>query len=105
MRFIDGIHFEKEILSHLSQLTTFIFHIRTIMPLLHSHHYASVHDIQNTFSHWKYGQVNCHVDYISGKAGQGHIYSVPFQMEYINGVTNSFFRQFISSCYEHKVIR
>ncbi|CAF3502637.1 unnamed protein product, partial [Rotaria sp. Silwood2] len=91
MRFIDGIHLEKEILSHLSQLTTFIFHIRTIMPLLYSYHHASVDDVQNTFSHWKYGQVNCHVDYFSDKAGQCHIYSVPFKIEYIYGVTNSFF--------------
>ena len=91
MRFIDGIHLDKEILGYLSQLTTFKFHIRTVMTSIYQNDYLLIDDIRNTFSHWKYGEVNCYVDYFFGEFGQCHIYSIPFQMARINGVTNSFF--------------
>ncbi len=81
----------NEILRYLSQLTKFIFHIRTIMVNLPAHHHLVADNIQNTFQHWKYGLVNCHIDYFSEEIGQCHIYSIPFQMTRINGVTKRFF--------------
>ena len=91
LRFIDGIHLDEEILTRLPQLTKFTFYIYTIMPLLYPQDHLSTDDVQKTFNYWKYGRVNCHVDYFLNKAGQCHIYSIPYQMERISGVTNSFF--------------
>ena len=91
MTFIDGVHLNTEILTRLSKLTKFIFHIYTTMPLIYPHDDRSTDDVQKTFDHWKYGRVNCHVDYFEDKAGQCHIYSIPYTMERITGVTNNFF--------------
>ena len=89
--FIDGVHLDIEILTRLPELTKFIFHIYTMMPLIAPHDHRFTNDVQNTFNHWKYGRVNCHVDYFTDKAGQCHIYSIPYPLERISGVTNSFF--------------
>jgi len=61
------------------------------VQILDPQHQLFANDIKNTFNDWKYGLVNCHVDYFSDGVGQCHIYSIPFKMIRIDGVTHSFF--------------
>ena len=46
--------------------------------------------MQNTFCNWKFSQVKCYVDNFNYRLGLCHIYSQPYTMTRLDGVTNCF---------------
>ena len=89
-QFIDGIHIQNEIVSHMAQLNVFKFHIATITTTSEMEYQQSSDDIKHTFANWKESQVKCYVDYLSDDTGKCHVYSCPYNFSYIDGVSNSF---------------
>lgn len=94
-RFIDGTHLEKEIISHMSQLNTFDFYIKTNIWSFDTESRQSREDIQRTFTNWKFGEVKCYVDDFEKPFGRFDIYSVPYKFRYLCRVTNSFRGDFV----------
>ncbi|CAF1415750.1 unnamed protein product [Adineta steineri] len=87
---IDGIDLNEKVLCHMSDLSTFIFHICTIMTTSQTNHFLSTNDIQNTFNNWKYSPVSCNIDHFPDGYTYCHIYSIPFKMSWLMYVTNTF---------------
>ncbi len=90
IEFIDGIHLENEIVSHMSQLEKFNFHITTKVEISDPEHRQSLDDIQNIFTNWKFDQVKCCIDYFPNHNGKCDIYSIPYHFGYIYDVGHSF---------------
>ncbi len=90
LEFIDGIHLENEILSHMSQLEKFDFHITMNVEIIDPQHRQSVDDIEHTFKNWKLGEVKYCVDYFSNNDGKCDIYSIPYNFSRMSGIGNSF---------------
>jgi len=90
LEFIDGIHLENEILSHMSQLEKFDFHITMNVEIIDPQHQQSVDDIEHTFKNWKLGEVKCCVDYFPNNDGKCDIYSIPYKFSDVYNVGHSF---------------
>ena len=86
---IDGVDLNEKILPYLSSLQTFVFDICTILPSCRTKSSLSTKDLENTFIHWKYSQVNCSVDHFSNGLAYCHIYSIPYKMTHFMYLTNT----------------
>ncbi len=84
--YIDGTHLHNESLISLRRLNTFTFHIVSIIQITEGDHRKSVDDIQNTFTHSKFNQAKCYVNYFNYRLEQCHIYLEPFTMTHVNDV-------------------
>jgi len=89
-RFIDGNHLNNEILVHMPQLNTFTFCIRTISNINNGINWQSTEDIQQSFINKKWSQVICWADHFSNGTALSNVFSLPFTMKQMDGITNSF---------------
>jgi hypothetical protein len=89
-QFINGIHIDNEILSHMPQLNKFNFHIATITRTSDMEYQPSTNDIERTFVNWKQNEMKCCVDYFSNNIGKCNIYTLPYNFRKLGGVTYSF---------------
>jgi hypothetical protein len=87
---IDGTHLHNEILVHMPQLHTFIFHISTMYNINESVHSLSNDDIQQTFPNIKYGQTACIIDYFTNSTAICHVFSLPFTFTRLEQITSRF---------------
>lgn len=83
--FIEGTHLNDEVLSQMSRLHTFIFDIVTYC-VNNNADQKSPDDIRRTFIQ----DMDCYVDYFLNGHSRCHIYSLPFTMEYLHSINNSF---------------
>ena len=86
---IDGVDLNEKILRYLSSLQTFVFDICTILPPYEAKSLLSTKDLEKTFTHWKYSQVNCSVDQYSNGLTYYHVYSIPYKMTHFMFLTNT----------------
>lgn len=84
--FIDGNHFQNEILLHMPRLQSFAFDIVTYINFGQEVNIQSNDDIQNTFLNKRYGQVTCCLEYFANTKANCHIYSLPFTMDGIHRI-------------------
>lgn len=88
--FIDGIHFENEILIHMPRLQKFIFNILTYAHVIHEENQQSDDDIRRTFLNGRYDQVACYTEYYLEKYARSHVYSLPYTMDEMLQINSSF---------------
>ncbi|CAF3664120.1 unnamed protein product [Rotaria sp. Silwood1] len=84
--FIEGTHLNKEILSHMSHLNTFIFDIVTHIVINDDVNQKTIVNIQSTFVQ----DIDGYIDYYPNTKHRCHIYSLPFTIEYLHHITNNF---------------
>ncbi|CAF4263237.1 unnamed protein product [Adineta steineri] len=84
--FIDGFDLEKDIISYLSLLCEFRFHIRSVLP--HAPH-QNVNTIRQSFRRQQQC-VDCVLDYFNNSYGQCQIYSLPFTGTRLDFISNRF---------------
>jgi hypothetical protein len=87
--FIDGTHLDKDILSNMSQLRTFIFDIVTEEVMINEEILPSSDDIRRTFIQRGY-HVDCYIDYCPNEGSRCHIYSLPYIMDCLHYISNNF---------------
>ncbi len=88
--FIDGNHLDNEILVYMSRLTKFDFNIRTLNGINNGIPLQSTEDIQRSFTNNKYSKVICWTDKFLNGTSHCNIFSLPFTMKQLDGITNSF---------------
>ena len=90
--YINGIHLNDEILIHMSRLNKFTFSITTLVCNRNSNIILHSNDnIQRSFIDRRYQQIGSYADdNIMKLRGRCHIYSLPYEFEIFNNVTNSF---------------
>lgn len=88
--FFDGTDLHHRILSHLSQLHTFIFYISTEIDIDDSVYRLSDENIQQTFTNIDYNQTSCTVDYYCKTKAICHVFSLPFLFDHLEKITNKF---------------
>ncbi|CAF3067977.1 unnamed protein product [Rotaria sp. Silwood2] len=90
-RFIDGNDLKENIINHLPRLEKFAFNIHSRTIFFNQIYLPSNEDIKNTFTSFKDNQIISWVDYSQNKkAGQCHIYSLPYTTKYYKNITNNF---------------
>jgi hypothetical protein len=89
--YIDGIQLYDQFLIYMTQLKKFTFHIKTrVYQTNVSVELPSNEDIQRSFIGRGYQEVASHIHTrLSGRVGECHIYSLPYEFEYFN-LNNSF---------------
>jgi hypothetical protein len=87
--FVDGTHIHNEILIHMPQLHTFIFHISTDVEIADGDHRLSYDDIQQTFNKVGYQQVAGIIQY-GIHNGICHVFSLPFSFDRLERTGNTF---------------
>jgi hypothetical protein len=87
--FIDGFYFENCIISYMSHLRQFHFHIRSILK---NPTHVEVDTIRQSFIRYRQQQqtVDCAIDYFNNNYGQCQIYSLPFLGTRLDFISNRF---------------
>jgi hypothetical protein len=87
---IDGTHLHTRILIHMPRLHIFTFYIFNKNVIPDSTVRLSNDDIQRTFTSTQYQQVVCMVDYFDPCLFICHVFSLPFQFDRLENITNNF---------------
>ncbi|CAF3008525.1 unnamed protein product [Rotaria sp. Silwood2] len=88
--FIDGTHLHNEILIHMPRLHIFKFYITTENKIDDSIVHLSNDDIQRTFENLEHRQMTCFIDYFNNYKAICRIFSLPFQFDRLEDITNHF---------------
>ncbi|CAF1551612.1 unnamed protein product, partial [Rotaria sordida] len=90
--FIDGIQLYDQLLFHMTKLNKFTFSIQTLVYRCKTEINLSLNeDIQRSFNGRGYKQVGSYMDINSHVfEAKCHIYSLPYEFEYLPDVNNSF---------------
>jgi hypothetical protein len=88
--FIDGNHFENEILVHMSRLNTFIFYIFMLNTNSNGAYIQTTEEIQYSFNNSRWSQIKYWFDHFFSGNGVYNVFSLPFTMKSMDGITNSF---------------
>ncbi|CAF1095244.1 unnamed protein product [Rotaria sordida] len=84
----------------MPRLNTFTFYIRTINEINNGIYCQTTEDIQRSFINRRWSQVNCWANHFPNGTELYNVFSLPFTMEHMNGITNSFPDGIFSSvCY------
>jgi hypothetical protein len=92
--FIDGTHLENEILIHMPTLQKFSFNIITYTKVTDEINQQLIDDIRRTFLNKRFPQVGCYIGYHRRRTVRSHIYSLPYTMNEILQISNSFLDEF-----------
>ncbi|CAF1044018.1 unnamed protein product [Rotaria sordida] len=84
--FIDGYHLQRNIVSYMSYLRQFDFHIRSI---LQDAPYIEIDTIRQSFIEQQQS-IDCTLDYFNNQYGQCQIYSLPFIGNRLDFISNRF---------------
>jgi hypothetical protein len=89
LNYIDGIQLYNELLCHMNKLNKFTFNIQTLDYSYNTNiNLSSNEDIQRSFiGKGIYKQIGSYMNMIESKC---HIYSLPYQFEYLLEINNSF---------------
>jgi len=87
---IDGTHLHNKILIHMPRLHTFTFYISNQNVIANSALRLSNYDIERTFTSTQYQQMACMVDYFDPCKFICHVFSLPFQFDRLDNITNKF---------------
>jgi hypothetical protein len=85
--FIDGFYFENCIISYMSHLRQFHFHIRSILK---NPSHVEINTIRQSFIQYQQQSVDCVIDYFNNNYGQCQIYSLPFIGTRLDFISNRF---------------
>jgi hypothetical protein len=89
--FIDGNNLKIDIMSHMPKLNKFVFSIHSNLDVNDLTDLPSNEDIHRTFKGLEDYQIISYIHYFPhDRIGQCHIYSQPYTMNYLYGLTNSF---------------
>ena len=88
--FIDGSQLHNDILIHLSRLQSFTFYVSTENRTKNIARRLSNGDVQQTFTYKGYQQASCILSYFKSGRRWCHIFSLPFEFEYLARITNKF---------------
>jgi hypothetical protein len=97
--YVDGNHLDNDILVYMPRLTKFNFNIRTINQINNGIPFQSTEDIQRSFTNSKCSQVICWTDDFSNGTSLCNLFSLPFTMKHLDGVTNNFPGEIFPSVY------
>ncbi|CAF1565991.1 unnamed protein product, partial [Adineta steineri] len=88
----DGIQLYNELLCHMNKLIKFTFNIQTIVYRRNNNiSFSSNEDIQRSFIGKEiYKQIDSYININSRIQSKCHIYSLPYQFEYLLEINNSF---------------
>jgi hypothetical protein len=93
LNYIDGIQLYNELLCHMNKLNKFTFNIQTLVYSCNTNiNLSSNEDIQRSFiGKGIYKQIGSYININSNMIkSKCHIYSLPYQFEYLLEITNSF---------------
>ncbi|CAF1143800.1 unnamed protein product [Rotaria sordida] len=93
LNYIDGIQLYNELLCHMNKLNKLIFNIQTFVYRLNTNiNLSSNEDIQRSFiGRGIYQQIGSYINMNSNSIeSKCHIYSLPYQFEYLLEINNSF---------------
>ncbi|CAF1595177.1 unnamed protein product, partial [Adineta steineri] len=92
LNYIDGIQLYNELLCHMNKLNNFTFNIQTLVYRRNNNiNLSSNEDIQRSFIGKEiYKQINSYININSSIESKCHIYSLPYQFEYLLEINNSF---------------
>ncbi|CAF1033448.1 unnamed protein product [Adineta steineri] len=92
LNYVDGIQLYNELLCHMNKLNKFIFNIQTFVWRCDTNiNLSSNEDIQRSFIGKEiYPQINSYININSSIESKCHIYSLPYQFEYLLEINNSF---------------
>jgi hypothetical protein len=85
--FIDGFDLEQHIVSYLSHLWQFNFHIRSILK---NARHVEINTIRQSFKKQKEHSFDCVLDYFNNNFDQCQIYSLPFIGVRLDFISNRF---------------
>ncbi|CAF1462492.1 unnamed protein product [Adineta steineri] len=92
LNYINGIQLYNELLCHMNKLNKFTFNIQTRVYRRNNNiNLSSNEDIQRSFiGKGIYPQINSYISIYSHTESKCHIYSLPYQFEYLLEINNSF---------------
>ncbi|CAF4030473.1 unnamed protein product, partial [Adineta steineri] len=92
LNYVDGIQLYNELLCHMNKLNKFTFNIQTLVYRRNNNiNLSSNEDIQRSFIGKEiYPQINSYINIKSRFQSKCHIYSLPYQFEYLFEINNSF---------------
>jgi hypothetical protein len=93
LNYIDGIQLYDELLCHMKKLNNFTFNIQTLVYRRNTQiNLSSNEDIQRSFNGREiYQQIGSYININSSMIeSKCHIYSLPYQFEYLLEINNSF---------------
>ncbi|CAF1429806.1 unnamed protein product [Adineta steineri] len=91
LNYVDGIQLYNELLCHMNKLNNFTFNIQTCVLRYNDINLSSNEDIQRSFiGKGIYPQINSYISIYSHIESKCHIYSLPYQFEYLLEINNSF---------------
>ncbi|CAF1159648.1 unnamed protein product [Adineta steineri] len=91
LNYIDGIQLYNELLCHMNKLNKLTFNIQTCVLRYNDINFSSNEDIQRSFIGKEiYPQINSYISIHSHIESKCHIYSLPYQFEYLLEINNSF---------------
>ncbi|CAF1357858.1 unnamed protein product [Adineta steineri] len=91
LNYVDGIQLYNELLCHMNKLNNLTFNIQTCVLRYNDINLSSNEDIQCSFiGKGIYPQVNSYISIYSHIESKCHIYSLPYQFEYLLEINNSF---------------
>ncbi|CAM4809784.1 unnamed protein product [Rotaria magnacalcarata] len=91
--FIDGAHFENEILIHMPRLQRFIFDVFAHTNVISEVNLRLNDDIQSTFLNGRYGRVVTYIEYYFEQNARSHVYSLPYTIDEALQTSNNFSRR------------
>jgi hypothetical protein len=87
--FIDGNHL-NEILIHMPRLDKFVFYIHASKIIRNGFQLQTTEEFQNSFNHNKWSGIKYWIDQFPNGTGVCNLFSLPFTMKHMDGITNSF---------------
>ena len=88
--FLDGIQITNEVLIHMPRLNKFIFNIRSVNEINNGTPLQSTEDIRSSFRNSKWSEVICWTDHFNNRTSLCNVFSLPFTMKHLDGITNAF---------------
>ncbi len=87
--FVDGTHLNDNVLCHMPHLRTFTFDIVTENVKMNKEDVPSCDDIRRTLMSIEY-DVDCYIDNCLNEGSRCDVYSVPFTLNILHGISNNF---------------